>query len=316
MLEYILKRLLRSLLTLFIIVTVVFSLLRLMPVEGYFHDYDKLSSAQIRVGLENLGLNKPLPVQLVNFYKQLLRGDLGVSNKYRVNYPIVKIIGPKLALSLRMGLTAVGIALIAGLPLGALMARSSRSRLRVFDRFGMAFVVLVQAVPQAIYHLYIQIYGTGGIGLPTLFREDRPVTWILPVISLCLYNLTYYAIWLRRFMVDEGNKDYIRLAQAKGLASGTISRGHVLRNAIVPLAQMVPGSVLITLMGSLYVESLYSIPGMGGLLVDVIKRQDNTMVQALVLIYAAISILGMLLGDVIMAALDPRIALKAGNGAR
>lgn len=94
--------------------------------------------------------------------------------------------------------------------------------------------------------------------------------------------------------------------------------GHVFRNAFVPLVQYLPTSFLITLMGSIYVESLYSVPGMGGLLVDVIQRQDNTVVQALVLIYAAISILGLLIGDILMAVVDPRISLNKrrarGNG--
>ena len=320
MLRYILKRTLRSVGTLVVIIVIVFSLLRLMPIEGYFSNYEKMSPVQIRVGLENLGLNKPLPVQLLNFFGKLLQGDLGLSNKYRMNYPITKIIGPKMALSLRMGLMSVAIALAAGLSLGILMERSSKKKHRVFDRFGMVFIVLIQAIPASIYHLFIQIYGTGALGkainLPTLFKEDNYATWILPVISLSLYSLAYYAMWLRRYMVDEGNKDYVLLARAKGVAPGDISRRHVFRNAIVPLIQYIPSSILFTLMGSLYVESLYSIPGMGGLLVDVIKRQDNTMVQALVLIYAALSVFGLLIGDIVMALIDPRITLSAKKGTR
>ena len=116
--------------------------------------------------------------------------------------------------------------------------------------------------------------------------------------------------------MDESNKDYVRLARAKGVPAGVISRRHIFRNAFVPLVQFIPTSVILTLMGSLYVESLYSIPGMGGLLVTVIQRQDNTVVQALVLFYAAISILGMLVGDLLMALLDPRITLGKKEGGR
>jgi ABC-type dipeptide/oligopeptide/nickel transport system permease component len=185
----------------------------------------------------------------------------------------------------------------------------------VFDRIGIVIVVLIQAVPAAIYHLVVQIYGTEALGkviyLPTLFQVDNYSTWILPVISLSLFNFSFYALWLRRYMVDESNKDYILLARAKGVPSGRISRSHIFRNAIVPLVQYLPSSILFTLMGSLYVESLYSIPGMGGLLVDVIKRQDNTMVQALVLLYTGLSIAGLLIGDVVMALIDPRITLGA-----
>ena len=178
--------------------------------------------------------------------------------------------------------------------------------------------MLVQAVPSAVYYLVIQLYGTQipGFPLPMLFRMDNPLSWILPTFSLAIGNIAYYAMWLRRFMVDESNKDYVMLARAKGVSSKKIMSGHVFRNAFVPLVQYLPTSFLITLMGSIYVESLYSVPGMGGLLVDVIQRQDNTVVQALVLIYAAISILGLLIGDILMDVVDPRISLNKKEGAR
>ena len=316
MAKYILTRLVRSLITLFIIVTLVFCLLRLMPIEGYFQNFEKLSQTQIDVGLQNMGLKDPLPVQLGHFYKNVLKGDLGVSNKYQRGVSINKIIAKKAPLSIKMGLLSMALALAAGLPLGVIMARSARTKYRIGDKLGTVFVVLIQAIPSAIYYLFIQVYGTDAFHLPLLFNVNRPITWVLPVVSLALGNIAYYAMWLRRYMVDEANKDYVRLARAKGLSSGEISFKHVFRNALVPLIQYLPSSLLFTLMGSLYVESLYSIPGMGGLLVDVIKRQDNTMVQALVLIYAGISILGLLFGDVLMAVVDPRISFSRKEGAR
>lgn len=317
MAKYIGKRLLRSLLTLFIIITIVFSLLRLMPIEGYFENFEKLSSAQINVGLRQLGLKDPVPVQMMNFWKGVMKGDWGVSHKYRVGTPVLDIIAEKIPVSLKMGLAALGIALLLGLPLGILMAHSTRTRFKIGDKLGTVFVVIIEGIPAAIYHLLIQFYGSklpGGFDM--FFRAERPVTWILPIFSLALGNIAYYAMWLRRYMVDENNKDYVRLARAKGVSGGKIFRSHVFRNAIVPLAQFIPTSVILTLMGSLYVESLYSIPGMGGLLVQAIQRQDNTLVQALVLIYAAISILGLLVGDLFMALLDPRIALGKKEGDR
>ena len=128
MAKYIGKRLLRSILKLFIIITIVFALLRLMPIEGYFQNFEKMSSVQIKVGLQQLGLTDPLPVQLGNFWKGVFRGDLGVSHKYRVGVPVLEIIAGKLPLSLAIGLSALGIALVLGLPLGILMARSTRTK--------------------------------------------------------------------------------------------------------------------------------------------------------------------------------------------
>lgn len=316
MAKYIGKRLLRSLLTLFIIITIVFALLRLMPVEGYFQNYEKMSSTQIRIGLQQLGLTDPLPVQMANFWKGIFQGDWGVSHKYRVGVSVLDIIGGKVPLSLSIGLCSLGIALLLGLPLGILMARSTRTRRKIGDRLGTVFVVVIQAVPAAVYYLLIQFYGSRLPGASMFFSASRPTTWLLPIFSLALGNIAYYAMWLRRYMVDESNKDYVKLARAKGVPSAEISRKHIFRNAFVPLVQFIPTSVILTLMGSLYVESLYSIPGMGGLLVTAIQTQDNTLVQALVLIYAAISILGLLVGDILMAILDPRITLGKKEGGR
>ena len=211
----------------------------------------------------------------------------------------------------------MAIALALGLPLGILMARSTRTRWKLWDKFGTVFIVIIQAVPAAAYYILIQFAGSQGpLHLPMLFSTGNPTSYILPIFSLSLGNIAYYAMWLRRYMVDESNKDYIRLARAKGLPSGQISRRHTFRNAMVPLIQYIPNSILFTLMGSLYVESLYSVPGMGGLLVTAIKGQDNNLVQALVIIYSAISILGLLFGDILMAVLDPRISFSAKEGAR
>ena len=316
MAKYMLKRILHAAITLCVVICIVFALLRQMPIEGYFNNFDKMTEASIQVSLNKMGLNDPLPVQIMHYFGQLLKGDLGVSNRYRQGYPIVKIIAQKAPISIKLGLISLAVSLAVGLPLGILMARSTRTRWKLWDKFGTVFIVIVQAVPSAVYHLLIQLYGSEILGVSMLFNDRNPMTWVLPVFSLSIGNIAYYAMWLRRYMVDESNRDYIRLARAKGVPAGKISRSHVFRNAIVPLVQYIPQSILFTLMGSLYVESLYSIPGMGGLLIQVIKLQDNTMVQALVLIYAAVSVLGLLFGDLMMALVDPRISFTGKEGAR
>lgn len=311
MFKYCLKRLARSVISLAVIIAVVFCLLRLMPIEGYFSDFDKLSETQIYNSLEKMGLNDPVPVQLGRFYIQLLHGDLGVSNKYRVEYPVAKIIAQKAPVSIKFGLLAMLVALPLGLLLGVFMARKKGGWV---DRFGTAYIVFIQAVPSAIYYLFMQVYGTELLGIGILYNADKPITMVLPVLSLAMPSIASYAMWLRRYMVDEENKDYIKMARAKGVPKKKIALQHVFRNAVVPMVQLIPSSLLLTIAGSIYVESLYSIPGMGGLLVDVIKRQDNTMVQALVIVFAVLSIFGLLLGDILMALVDPRISLTKKEG--
>ena len=178
------------------------------------------------------------------------------------------------------------------------------------------FIVLINAVPAAVYYIFIQMYGTSWMGISMLFDRNNWVTWILPVFSMSLGSIASYAMWLRRYMLDEINKDYIRLARAKGVPSRRLMFRHVFRNAFVPMIQYIPASLLYTVCGSIYIESLYSIPGMGGLLVDVIGRQDNPMVQALVMIYSCIGIIGLLLGDLLMAVIDPRISFVKKEGVR
>ena len=313
MVKYSFKRLVAALFTLTIILSVVFVLLRQMPVEGYFENYDKLSPAVISARLEQMGLNDPLPKQLLNFFKNLLRGDLGISARYRVGASISGIIAQKAPLSMKIGVISMALALALGIPLGAAMARAKG---RFWDKVGTVFIVLINAVPAAVYYIFIQMYGTSALRIPMLFQQDNWVTWILPVFSMSLGNIAYYAMWLRRYMLDELNKDYVRLARAKGVSTKKLTMRHVFRNAIVPMIQYLPTSLLYTVGGSIYIESLYSIPGMGGLLVDVIGRQDNPMVQAIVMLYSMIGIVGLLLGDILMGLIDPRISFAKKEGAR
>ena len=313
MVKYLVKRIGRSVLTLIIIIIIVFSLLRFMPIEGYFQNYDKLSEAQIQAGIENMGLNDPLPVQLFNFFKNAIQGDFGLSRTYMSNVPAMDIIVSKIPISMKFGISSILLSMLIGLPLGILMARSKG---KFWDKLGTGFIIFIQAVPAAVYYLFIQVFGTEWFGLSMLYSADNPATWILPVISMSIGNIAYYAMWLRRYMVDEINKDYVKLARAKGLTQGQIMSRHVFRNAFVPMVQYLPTSILNTMIGSIYIESLYSIPGMGGLLVNVVMKQDNTMVQTLVIVFASVGIIGLILGDLLMCVVDPRISLTKKGGAR
>jgi len=312
MLKYIGKRTLGAILSLLVVVSLIFVLLRMMPLEGYFGaEYDKLSPEVRASMLAEKGLDQPIVVQLAQFYKGLLHGDLGVSWIYRENYPITKILESKIPVSLRIGLISMAVSILIGIPLGIMMARSNG---KLGDKLGTGFIVVIEALPGAVLLLFVQLYFSSWLKLPLLFDKNNWVSWILPDVSISLISISTYAMWMRRYMIDNMNMDYVKLARAKGASEGRIMRRHLFKNAFVPMAQFLPDSVLSTIIGSIYVEHLYSIPGTGGLLIDVIQRQDNTMVQALVIIYAAIGIIGMFLGDVLMALLDPRISFtKKGD---
>ena len=309
MLRYTLGRLGRAAITLFLVLSIVFLLMRLMPVDTYFEGRSDTMNEAIKENiLRQLGLLDPWYVQLKNFWvKLLLHGDLGESIVIQKGVKCVDLMVPKAINSFRFGAVAMVFQLVLGYSMGVLMARWKG---KFFDRLGNAYVLLINALPAAVYYLFIQLYLSTLLSLPMFYDKFDKSSMILPIVCLALPGIASNAMWMRRYM------DYIRLARAKGMTSSQVAFRHVMRNAFIPMAQSLPTTLLFTISGSLYVESLFSIPGMGGLLIISIQRQDNTMVQAMVLLYSIISVTGLLLGDLTMMLCDPRISLTKKGGRR
>jgi len=306
--KYILKRTLRSLLTIVIVFVTVFMLLRLMPLNGYFpQELLKESDEATRMSyLRNQGLLDHPVVQLWRFVKQLLKGDLGRSLTVYPKVPIATLLKEKIPVTAAFGFASMILGIVLGLSLGLLMVRYKD---KWGDHIGTVYILIVQAIPNLIYLFIIQVWVSGLLNLPLVFYKDRPESWILPTICLSLGSIAWYALWLRRFMVDEENRDYVKFAQVKGLPKKYVMRHHIFKNAVIPLAIYLPSDLLFIISGSLVIETLYAIPGTGGLLTTAIKNQDNNLVQIIVLMYAILSVLGVFLGDLLVAFVDPRIKL-------
>lgn len=316
MLKYTIRRLVESLITVLIIVTIVFLLLRLLPTDYYFTEEQlmKFTEEQKQEQLLAAGLLDPIPEQLMNFYNDVIHLDFGESRRIQNGVPVVKVIGDKFAISMQLGLIAIGISVVIGVPLGILQTSFKD---RVPDHIVTVYTIFVNAVPSLVTYSLILIFGSRVLGLPSMYSTRNPgPSSILPIVCLSLGSIAWYALWVRRYMIDELNKDYIKLARVKGLSSRSIMVKHVLRNAFVPIAQYLPQSMLLTIGGSLLVERFFSVPGMGPLLTDSIQRYDTSVVQTLVMLYATLSILGVFLGDVLMMIIDPRITLANKGGTR
>lgn len=317
MLKYTIKRLLQSCLTILLIVSAVFLLLRLMPTDYYFTEDEliKLTPEQKHDRLEAAGLLDNPFVQLGRFYRDLfLKGDLGESRRIQVGHPVLEVIGSRFLVSMKLGGTALAISLLLGVCIGVLQARYKD---RLFDHVGTAYTVFVNAVPSLVSYSLILVLGARFFGLPSMYSTRKVfMSSILPVICLSIGTTAGYMLWIRRYMVDELNRDYIRLARLKGLSTRQVMFRHVLKNAFVPMVQQLPGSILMTVGGSLLVERFFSVPGMGPLLTDAISRYDTNVVQALVMLYAILGIVGLFLGDVLMTLIDPRIRLTGKGGTR
>ena len=316
MLKYTIKRLLESLVTVLIIVTIVFLLLRLLPTDYYFTEEQlmKFTEEQKQEQLLAAGLLDPIPEQLMDFYGDVIRLDFGESRRIQNGVPVVKVIGDKFQISMRMGIISIGISMVVGVLIGIIQTRYKD---KVPDHIGTVYTIFVNSVPSLVSYSLVLIFGSRVLGLPSMYSTRNPgPSSILPIVCLSMGSIAWYALWTRRYMIDELNKDYIKLARVKGMETKKIMVSHVLRNAFVPIAQYLPQSLLLTIGGSLLVERFFSVPGMGPLLTDSIQRYDTSVVQTLVMLYAALSILGVFLGDVLMMIIDPRITLVGKGGTR
>lgn len=316
MFKYTVKRLGQSLITVLIIVTIVFCLLRLLPTDYYFTEDQlmKFTDQQKHDALEAAGLLDPIPVQLVNFYNDILHLDFGESRRIQNGVPVVKVIGDKFGISMRNGLISMALSMVIGIPMGIMQAMYKE---KLFDSLGTAYTIFVNAVPALVSYSLVLVFGSRVIGLPSMYSTRNPgPSSILPIVCLSLSSIAWYALWMRRYMIDEVNKDYIKLARVKGLSTSTIMYRHVMRNAFVPLVQYIPANAIMTIGGSLLAERFFSVPGMGPLLTDSINRYDTNVVQTLVMLYSSLSILSVFLGDVCMMIVDPRITIASKGGKR
>lgn len=316
MFKYTIKRLLQSVVTVLIVVTIVFLLMRMLPTDYFFTEDQlmKFTAEQKEEQLQAAGLLDPMPKQLVRYYGQLLKFDFGESRRIQNGVDVVSVIGDKFAISMKLGCTALVISLFVGILIGIIQTLNKD---RILDHVGTAYTIFVNAVPSLVSYSLVLAFGSKVLGLPSLYSTRNPSeTSILPIVCLSLASIASYALWTRRYMVDELNKDYIKLARVKGTSSAGIMIKHVFKNAFVPLAQYVPASFLYTIGGSLLVERFFSVPGMGPLLTDAIVRYDVNVVQTLVVLYAVLGTLGVFLGDILMMLLDPRIKLTGKGGTR
>ena len=217
--------------------------------------------------------------------------------------------------SFRMGIIAMLLAYFLGLPFGLLMARHKD---RLADKLGMVYIIFIIAVPSLAYIYLFRYFGTRLFGLPSVFTTYGPEdwrSWVMPVISLALPSIASLMLWTRRYVVDQMSADYVKFAKAKGLSQGEIFRGHIFKNAIIPIAQGIPASLAGCITGAIITEAIYSVGGMGKMLPNAIKQYNNVMIVALAFMFSTVSVLSVLAGDIVLTKVDPRISLseKAGR---
>ena len=212
-----------------------------------------------------------------------------------------------------MGIIATLIAYLLGLPLGILMARQKD---KLADKLGNGYIIFIMAVPSLAYIFLFAAIGTTLFGLPYKFAnaEVKVLAYILPIISLALPSIGSLMKWMRRYMIDQMNSDYVKFARAEGMSEKEIFNIHISRNAMIYLVHGIPGSILGCLTGAIITERVYAAPGVGNLLTVAVNTHDNGIIVACTVFYTTLSIISVILGDLLLAKYDPRISLSEERG--
>lgn len=301
MITYIARRLLQAIPTLWLVATATFVLLRIAP-GGPFDD-EKPVSPEIKAQIEaHYGLDEPLIVQYFQFFENILRGDLGPSYKY-AGWDVQEIIVQSFPVSLELGLWALLLALIIGIPIGSIAAlRHKKSTENILMGIAAVGICLPSFVIAPILILVFSL----------LLGWFNPIGWVsasdrvLPVLSLSLLYVAYIARLSRGGMLDVLQQDFIRTAQAKGITTWLIIVRHALRTALLPVLSYIGPTTAGLISGSFVVETIFFIPGLGPFFVNAALNRDYTMVMGTVLFYAVLIILFNLIVDLIQMWMQPR----------
>lgn len=311
MARYIGKRLLYMVVTLFVIVVLTFTLMKILPGSPFDADrFSKMTPEQQATALAKYGLDQPIFVQFMKYLGNMLRGDFGTSFFY-TDMPVTTVITSRLGPSMLVGAQAILIGLAIGLSLGIVAACRHNG---VVDNATMVIAVLGISVPNFVAAAMLQYYVGLKLGwLPIGFWKSWSCS-VLPSVALCFSPLATAARFIRAETLDVLQQDYIVTARSKGMSQARLLIFHTLRNSIIPVVTIMGAMVVNLLTGSLAIESIFSIPGIGGLFTDSVKNNDYNVIMGLTMFYSAFYMIAILVTDVAYGLIDPRIRIAGEKG--
>lgn len=307
MVRYLLGRFSYMLITFLIIATLTFFLMQTLP--GTPFNDEKLTEAQIELMNQRYGLDKPVVVQYVIYIRNLFQGDLGVSFQFD-GRPVAKIIGERIPVSAFLGGQALLFGTLIGLVLGILSALRHNT---MIDYGAMVIAVIGLSIPSFVFAGLLQYWvSVKWKLLPAAFWESYEYT-ILPTISLSVFVIAQVAQFTRTEMLEVLGQDYIFTAKAKGISQVVIVFKHTIRNAIIPVITILGPLAVNIMTGSLVIEKIFGVPGLGEQFVLSIMTNDYPVIMGTTLFYAALFIVIVFIVDVLYCLIDPRIRIAGGN---
>jgi len=305
MLRFLLRRLLVALPTLFLVIAAAFFMMRAAPGSPFLGER-KLTPEVEKAINAKYGLDKPLPVQFVTYVGGVLKGDFGPSMKYR-DKTVADMIGEGFPKSMILGLSAITLGLLAGTGLG--IAAALRQN-RPADYFATALAVLGICIPTFVTApLLVLLFGSK-LGWLPIAGWGGVRNLVLPVIVLALPQIAIISRLVRAGMIEVLGSNHVRTARARGLSEGRVVVRHALQGALLPLVSYLGPAVAGLITGSLVVEQIFNLPGLGKYFVVSALQRDYTVVMGVVILYATLILALNLLADVIYALLDPRVKLS------
>ena len=303
-LTYMVKRFLMALLTVFLVVAITFFVMHAIPASPFSSEKAK-SDATIAALEAKYGFDKPVPVQFLNYIKNILQGDFGLSTKW-IGSTVADLISGAIVYSIQLGLSAASIAIVFGVFLGAI---SALNRGKMLDKVIQVVTTGLVSMPNfVIATLLLLVFGVRLKWLPTMANQAGGM--ILPTISLSLYPMAYITRLERSSMLDVLGQDYIRTARAKGLRNMKVIFKHALKNAMGPVVTYAGPMLAYILTGSMVVENIFSVPGLGRLFVNSMLRTDYMMIMGVTIVLATMIVTMNFLADIVYKLLDPRIDLS------
>ncbi|EAF6928961.1 ABC transporter permease, partial [Listeria monocytogenes] len=303
-----LKRVLYMLITLFIIASVTFVLMKFLPGTPY-RNQEKLSDEQIHMMNEKYGLNDSIPVQYFNYMTGLVKGDLGVSFQLD-NRPVSEILGALIGPSVQLALEAMVFGIIFGILLGVVAAMYQNK----WPDYTSTFIaILGKSVPSFVFATVLQYWLGAKLQIFPVAGWGTFADTILPAFALAMFPLATAARFMRTELIDVFASDYVLLAKAKGNSRTEVAVKHAIRNALIPLITVL-GPLSVALMtGSLVIENIYSIPGIGSQFVSSIQTNDYPVIMGTTLLFAAMLVFVILVVDILYGLIDPRIRVSGGR---
>ncbi|EGG61627.1 oligopeptide ABC transporter permease [Staphylococcus epidermidis] len=307
MTKYVLKRLCYMFVLLFIVITITFFLMKLMP-GSPFND-TKLNAQQKEILNEKYGLNDPVALQYVNYLKNVVTGDFGNSFQYH-NMPVWDLVKPRLIPSMEMGITAMVIGVVLGLVLGVAAATKQNTWV---DYTTTIISVIAVSVPSFVLAVLLQyVFAVKLEWFPVAGWEGFS-TAILPSIALSATVLATVARYIRAEMIEVLSSDYILLARAKGNSALKVLFGHALRNALIPIITIIVPMLAGILTGTLTIENIFGVPGLGDQFVRSITTNDFSVIMATTILFSTLFIVSIFIVDILYGVIDPRIRVQGGK---